>query len=77
MGEVVAPCCLRGFQWEGTPTGEETTLAGLQAYVTGPADSDVAMLVIHDAFGWTFSNIRLLADFYAREVGARAWVPDL
>jgi dienelactone hydrolase len=37
----------------------------------------VAIIVIHDLYGWTFPNIRLLADHYAAEVGATVYVPDL
>ena len=77
MGEPLSACCLEGFQWDGVPAGVNTTLGANNAYVTGPADSKAAILVIHDLFGWTFPNIRLLADYYAREVGARVWVPDL
>ncbi|KAJ5098626.1 hypothetical protein N7532_005627 [Penicillium argentinense] len=40
------------------------------------SNSDVAILVIHDLFGWTFPNIRLLADAYAEEVNATVYVPD-
>ena len=77
MEEASSACCLRGFQWSGTPIGTETMLGPLRAYVTGPTDSGASLLIIHDLFGWTFPNIRLLADFYAHEVGARVWVPDL
>jgi dienelactone hydrolase len=71
----ISECCLKGFAWEGTPTGKVTTLGTNKAYVTG-TNSRVAILVIHDLFGWTFPNVRLLADHYATEVGATAFVPD-
>lgn len=45
-------------------------------YVTG-SNSDVAILVIHDLFGWTFPNVRPLADSYAVEADATVYVPDL
>lgn len=69
-------CCFKGFQWDGTPVGKESNLGGVMSYVTGSDDS-VAILVISDAFGWTFTNLRLLADHYASEVGATAYLPDL
>ena len=69
-------CCATAFKWDGTPTGQETTLAGVSAYVAGPANSEIAVLMIHDLFGWKFNNLRLLADYYSRELGARVYLPD-
>jgi len=71
-----ASCCLSGFQWDGTPTGAEDAIANNKAYVAGD-NSDVAVLVIADLFGWTFINERLLCDHYAAEVGATVYMPDL
>ncbi|KAK3685305.1 dienelactone hydrolase [Podospora appendiculata] len=70
-------CCLKAFEWDGAPTGTETTIPGTAqpAYVTG-SNQDAAILVVHDLFGWTFPNNRLLADHYAREVGATVYLPD-
>lgn len=75
--EKISQCCLQGFQWDGKPEGEEIMLGDLKTYVVGPTDSNAAILLIHDIFGWTFPNLRLLADYYARSVGARVWMPDL
>lgn len=72
----MSDCCIKGFQWDGEPKGHETNLAGNATYVTG-SNRNVAILVIHDLFGWTFPNIRLLADSYAEEVDATVYVPDL
>ena len=69
-------CCLRGFQWNAKPKGRETTLAGLDCYMTG-SSPEVAILLLHDLYGWTFTNTRLLADHYAEEVGATVYIPDL
>ena len=74
--EMMAKCCLSGFEWEGTPIGTEATLANNNSYVTG-SNSDVAVLVITDLFGWTFINERLLSDHYAKEVDATVYMPDL
>ncbi|KAJ5279580.1 hypothetical protein N7478_004952 [Penicillium angulare] len=71
----MSECCVKGFKWAGTPKGHETILSGNATYVTG-SNRDVAILVIHDLFGWTFPNIRLLADAYAEEVNATVYVPD-
>lgn len=74
---VVPSCCLSSFKWDGTPTGTETTLPDLpnSVYVTG-TDSSAAVLLIHDLFGWTFPNLRLLADHFASEIGATVYLPD-
>ncbi|CAI7654216.1 unnamed protein product [Penicillium pancosmium] len=71
----MSDCCIKGFQWNGEPKGHERNLAGNATYVTG-SNRKVAILVIHDLFGWTFPNIRLLADSYAEEVDATVYVPD-
>ena len=65
--QTFKPCCVTGFQWDGTPEGREETLNGLPTYVTGN-NSEKAVLYVHDAVGWTWKNARLLADCYAREV---------
>ncbi len=69
-------CCLSGFEWNGTPVGKEGTLNDNKAYITG-SNKDVAILLIHDIFGWTLANARLIADHYAKEVGATVYLPDL
>ena len=68
--------CKTGFKWGGEPSGVESTLAGNQTYVTGTSDS-AAILIVHDVFGWTLPNTRLLADHYAREANATVYLPDL
>ncbi|KAK4207431.1 putative hydrolase [Rhypophila decipiens] len=72
----MSSCCLKGFKWDSKPQGRETTVNGLSCYVAGD-NPDVAIMVIHDLYGWTFPNIRLLADHYATEVGVTVYVPDL
>ena len=72
----MSQCCLKGFQWDGKPNGKESTLANSKAYVTG-SNSDVAVMVIADLFGWTFINERLLSDHYAKEADVTVFMPDL
>ena len=69
-------CCLKGFRWDGQPKGRDAKLASRDCYVTG-SNEDAAVLVLHDLFGWTFNNTRLLADQYAEEIGATVYLPDL
>ncbi|KAI1080839.1 dienelactone hydrolase family protein [Whalleya microplaca] len=71
----LSECCIKGFQWNGTPTGTVGKLAGKDAYITGE-NPDVAILIVHDIFGWTFTNARLLADHYAREANATVYLAD-
>ncbi|KAH9995949.1 dienelactone hydrolase family protein [Xylariaceae sp. FL0662B] len=71
----LSECCIKGFQWNGTPTGHTGKLAGNDVYITGQ-NPDVAILIIHDVFGWTFTNARLLADHYAREANATVYLAD-
>ena len=68
-------CCLKHFTWDGSPTGTETTLANNPTYVTG-SNTDAAVLYVHDALGWQFSNARLLADHFAKEANATVFMPD-
>lgn len=46
-----------------------------KAYVAGD-NRDIAILLVHDLLGWSFPNIRLLADHYAREADTTVYVPD-
>lgn len=78
-GTPKADCCLKASLWEGTPAGAETTFPGVPnpTYVSqAPSPSRVAILMVHDIFGWTFLNTRLLADAYAREANATVYLPD-
>jgi dienelactone hydrolase len=70
-------CCLAGFEWDGTPTGTEGKLGDLNAYIAGNTGSHACILVIHDLFGWTFNNLRLLCDHYAKEAECAVYMPDL
>ncbi|KFA69758.1 hypothetical protein S40285_06002 [Stachybotrys chlorohalonatus IBT 40285] len=69
------PCCFQSFQWHGQPSGRIDKLAGLNVYVAGN-DSEDAVLFIHDLYGWTYPNIRLLADHFAKEANVTVYVPD-
>ncbi len=71
--ELPQACCLGGFRWAGEPTGTTTTLASLPTYVAG-SNPAAAVLLIHDLLGWTFPNIRLLADAYAAEADVTVYV---
>ncbi|CAM1511776.1 Fc.00g092890.m01.CDS01 [Cosmosporella sp. VM-42] len=71
----IDPCCLKGFEWDGTPVGHTAKLANLDTYVVGD-NPKAAVLLIHDLFGWKFTNLRLLADHYAREANATVYLPD-
>ncbi|KAF1990708.1 dienelactone hydrolase [Aulographum hederae CBS 113979] len=72
----VASCCLSGFEWDGQPTGRFEKLNQLDVYVAGDSNPDKAIMIVHDLLGWSFPNVRLLADHYARETGATVYLPD-
>ncbi|KAI4864020.1 dienelactone hydrolase family protein [Hypoxylon rubiginosum] len=68
-------CCITGFEWSGTPTGKVGKLGKLDTYIAGD-NPDAAILIVHDALGWTFPNGRLLADHFAKEANATVYFPD-
>lgn len=73
------PDCYSGAVHEGTPRGEVTKAYGLDTYVVNPADGRPAkgiVVIIPDAFGWDFVNIRLLADNYADKGDFKVYAPD-
>jgi dienelactone hydrolase len=75
---ALSNCCLKAFQWDGTPTGHETTLASNNCYKTSAPNPNpnTAILLIHDILGWDFPNARLLADHYATETNSTVYLPD-
>lgn len=72
----MSECCKSGFKWTGSPEGKEGTLANNKAYITG-SNKDAAVLIVHDVFGWTLPNARILADHYAKEANTTVYLPDL
>lgn len=70
-----SPCCINHFTWDGTPSGSKSNLADLPTYITG-SNSHSAVLYVHDALGWNFSNARLLADHFAKEADVTVYMPD-
>ncbi|KAL4964971.1 dienelactone hydrolase family protein [Aspergillus stella-maris] len=84
MTTEIPPCCLQAFPWNGTPTGRVDTIESNQTYITDPnrsstpstANTRIGILIIHDMLGWTFPNIRLLADTFATQTGSTVYVPD-
>lgn len=71
----VSSCCLKVFEWDGELTGRIGKLTNNEAYIVGDSP-DAAVMIISDLLGWTFSNVRLLADHYAREANATVYIPD-
>ncbi|KAI9742199.1 MAG: hypothetical protein M1818_004099 [Claussenomyces sp. TS43310] len=74
------PCrdCFSGVINSGTPTGSESVIHGLPTYVAQPHGQPKGLVVIiSDAFGWTFSNTRVLADKYAKTGDFLVYVPDV
>jgi dienelactone hydrolase len=77
-----APCtdCFAGAIHEGTPTGTTKTIHGIPTYIAEPEAGVTPkglIVFITDAFGWEFSNNRLLCDRYAKNGGFLVYCPDL
>jgi len=72
-------CCRTGFLFAGTPTGTETKYGEIDTYVAAGADkgSKKVIVIFTDAFGWKFSNTRIVADAFAQGTGFNVYVPDL
>ncbi|KAI9678029.1 MAG: hypothetical protein M1817_005973 [Caeruleum heppii] len=71
--------CVSGVLHSGTPTGWETTIHGLPTYVAEPsadAPPKGLLVIVPDAFGWTFVNNRVLADAYAKRGGFLVYLPE-
>ncbi|KAL4635153.1 Carboxymethylenebutenolidase-like [Arapaima gigas] len=78
MANEAKPCpCDIGDRMEYGGLGEEVQIEHIKAYVTKPSvDSDKAVIVIHDIFGWQLPNTRYMADLLASN-GYVAVCPDL
>ena len=64
---------------DGTPTGHIETIHDLQAYVADPPSGGTGkgiIVIIPDAFGWEFNNLRILADNYAKNAECKVIMPD-
>ena len=70
--------CCSGSEHDGVPKGTTGTLYGLPTYIAEPSDRDVKAIVvlIPDAIGWEFNNLRLLADTFAERIGVRCLIPE-
>ena len=72
----MSECCVKGFRWDGQPKGKTGKLANNDCYITGN-NGHAAVIILADLLGWTFPNIRLLADHYAEEADVTVYAPDL
>lgn len=70
--------CVTGYFDEGKPTGQDILLDGvIPCYVAkASVESDKAIILITDIFGFEIVNIRLMADKIAAR-GLTVYVPDL
>lgn len=60
-----------------TKTSAAPTIVRLWPVKADMRHIQVAILIVHDIFGWTLPNARLLADHYAKEADATVYLPDL
>ncbi len=74
------PACFTGtVRHNEKPAGHEAKVYGRDTYVADPLQGTAArgtIVIIPDAFGWTFINNRILADNYARKGGFKVYLPD-
>jgi dienelactone hydrolase len=73
------PDCFSGTEHVGNPTGKVETIHGIPTYVAKPADGVTpkgVIVYIPDAFGWEFTNNRILADHYAKRGGFLVYLPN-
>lgn len=71
--------CFRGTIHGGVPQGKEIQLYGRSTYVAEPpegSEMNGIIVVVSDALGWTFSNMRVLADTLAKEGSFRVYLPE-
>jgi dienelactone hydrolase len=75
---MACPACVSGTLHAGTPSGTITTLHGLPTYIASPSGPPKGTIIIlPDAFGWSFNNSRILADAYASKGAFRVLLPDI
>ena len=81
MAGYCRDCFTGTVETDGTHSGTEQELHGRPTYVSTPSASAGieplgTIVIIPDAFGWTFPNTRSLADSYARRVPCTVLLPD-
>ena len=76
--DMSCPDCFSGTIHHGEPKGKVTKAYGLDTYVTEPTGRPArgVIVIIPDAFGWEFTNSRILADHYAAKGGFKVYLPD-
>lgn len=78
-GVGMGACCMSGqLHNHASPTGTETTIGDVKAYVAEPESKDKSrtLIFLTDIFGYELPNTRLLADLYAKE-GFYVVIPDI
>lgn len=77
MANEAKPCpCDMGYMMEYGGVGQEVQIEHIKAYlVKPPSDSDKAIIIIQDIYGWQLPNTRYMADMLASN-GYIAVCPD-
>ncbi|KAM5356714.1 hypothetical protein ACJ41O_003360 [Fusarium nematophilum] len=76
---MACPECFSGTLHEGETRGKIVKLHDLDVYSVEPTEGKAVngvIVVIPDALGWEFPNIRLLADRYCDKGDFKVYVPD-
>lgn len=74
---TLKPCCATGSLHAGEPKGRVEKVRGLDCYIADAPAANLkgVIVIIPDAFGWTFPNNRVLADDYAKN-GFTVYLPE-
>lgn len=70
-----AQCADPGDKQIHQSQGHDEEIAGFNTYKTGQGKS--AIVIFTDIFGYTFPNVRKLADRFATETEATVLIPDI
>ena len=76
---MTSAACCTGNVHPGDPKGTTGTMHGVSTYISEPpngAEVKGIVVMIPDAFGWEFVNLRLLADSFAERIGVRCLLPE-
>ena len=71
--------CCSGSAHPGIPKGVTGSLHDLPTYIAEPSNGGqvkAIVVMLPDAFGWEFVNLRLLADTFAERLGVRCLLPE-
>ena len=74
--KMSGPCCVNpGAKQSHEAQGSEEQIAGVNTYKSGEGKS--AIVILTDIFGYSFINVRKIADSFAQATQTTVLIPDL